>query len=83
MKTKFKHPFDDYNVYVILDSCHMLKLAKNVRGSLLSFSDKDGGKIKSDFFHNLHALQKHEGLKLSNRFTTQHLEFRKNKMNVS
>ena len=27
MVTKFKHPTEDYHVYVILDPCHMLKLA--------------------------------------------------------
>jgi hypothetical protein len=80
--TKFKHPSQDYYVYVILDPCHMLKLARNALGSLLSFNDQNGGKIKWEFFHNLHVLQQHEGLKLSNRLTTQHLEFRKHKMNV-
>ena len=38
MVTKFKHPSQDY-VYVILDPCHMLKLARNALASLSSFTD--------------------------------------------
>ena len=60
----------------------MLKLARNALGSLSTFVDQNGGKIKWEFFKNLHALQQQEGLKLSNRLTTQHLEFKKHKMNV-
>ena len=59
----------------------MLKLARNALGSLSTFVDQNGGKIKWEFFKNLHALQQ-QGLKLSNRLTTQHLEFKKHKMNV-
>lgn len=30
MKTNFKHPVTREDVYVLLDSCHMLKLARNL-----------------------------------------------------
>jgi hypothetical protein len=63
--TKFKHPSQDYYVYVLLDPCYMLKLARNALGSLSSLNYHHGGKIKWEFFHNLlHVLQQHEGLKL-------------------
>ena len=71
-----KHPSQDYCVYVTLDPCHMLKLARNALGSLSTFIDQNGGKTKWEFFKNLHALQQQEGLKLSNRLTTQHREFK-------
>ena len=34
MITKFKHPTQDYFVHVILDPCHMLKLARNALAKL-------------------------------------------------
>ena len=80
--TKFKHPTRDYYVYVILDACHMLKLARNALGSIQSFYDKDGGEIKWSFFQQLCALQDAEGFTLGNKFGTQHLQFEKHKMNV-
>ena len=82
MITKFKHPSRDYYVYVILDACHMLKLARNALGSIQSFYDKDGGKIQWSFFEQLCYLQEAEGFNLSNKFSTQHLQFEKHKMNV-
>ena len=46
MVTKFKHPSRDHHVYVILDPCHMLKLARNALASLVSFIDGNGDLIK-------------------------------------
>ena len=44
--TKFKHPTQDYFVHVILDPCHMLKLARNALADLSTFCDNDGGKVE-------------------------------------
>ncbi|CAB4038383.1 THAP domain-containing 9, partial, partial [Paramuricea clavata] len=82
MVTMFKHPSRNYNVYVILDPCHMLKLARNALASLGSFYDSDGGEIQWKFFHLPHNLQEDEGLNLGNKFSAQHLQFQKHKMNV-
>ena len=82
MVTKFKHPSQDYYVYVILDICHMLKLARNALGSIKSFYDKDGGEIQWSFFQQLYNLQEAEGFTLGNKFSAQHLQFEKHKMNV-
>lgn len=38
----FKHPTRDYNVYVILDACHMLKLARNALADFKEFRTDDG-----------------------------------------
>ena len=46
MVTKFQHPTRDYDVFVILDSCHMLKLARNALASLSSFVDSKAEKMK-------------------------------------
>ena len=82
MVTVFKHPSRNYNVYVILDPCHMLKLARNALASMGSFYDQGGGKIQWKFFQHLHNLQENEGLKLGNKFSAQHLQYQKHKMNV-
>ena len=60
----------------------MLKLARNVLGSMDSFHDEDGGEIQWKFFHLLHSLQDEQELKLGNKFSAQHLEYQKHKMNV-
>jgi hypothetical protein len=60
----------------------MLKLARNALASLGSFYDQDGGEIHWKFFHTLHNLQEAEGLNLGNKFSAQHLEYQKHKMNV-
>ncbi|CAB4023856.1 Hypothetical predicted protein, partial [Paramuricea clavata] len=60
----------------------MLKLARNALTSLGSFYDSDGGEIQRKFFHLLHNLQEDEGLNLGNKFSAQHLQFEKHKMNV-
>ena len=82
--TKFKHPTQDYFVHVILDPCHMLKLARNALADLSTFCDNDGGKVEWPwaYFQNLYAIQEKEGLKLGNRLSTQHMQFQKHKMNV-
>ena len=80
--TKFKHSTRDYYVYVILDACHLLKLARNTLGTIQSFYDKDGGEIKWSFFQQLCAVQDAKGFTLGNKFGTQHLQFEKHQMNV-
>jgi hypothetical protein len=47
----------------------MLKLARNALANFFSFNYQNGGKIKWEVFRNLHVLQQHEGLKLSNWLT--------------
>ena len=84
MVTKFKHPTQEYDVFVILHPCHMLKLARNALASLSSFTDTDsnGEKVKWIFFQSLNTIQEEEGLKLGNKLSSQHLQFEKHKMNV-
>ncbi len=83
MVTKFKHPTEDYHVYIILDPCHMLKLARNALGTLHSFTDNDGKKIMWSFFKNLCLIQEEHGLKMANKLSPKHLEFEKHKMKVN
>ena len=77
MVTKFQHSTRDFDVFVILDLCHMLKL------TLSSFADSKGEKVRRMYFQNLHTLQEKQGLKLGNRLSNSHLQFEKHKMNVT
>ena len=56
MATKFKHPSENYYVYVILEPCHMLKLARNALGTLKSFVDEDGNLIQRKYFQSLDKI---------------------------
>ena len=57
MSTKFKHPTQDYYVFIILDPCNMIKLARNALGSLGTFTDNSGNNIKWIYLKNLCAIQ--------------------------
>ena len=83
ISTKFKHPVTGEDVFVILDPCHMPKLAGNALAFLQAFSSSDGDKIQWKFFHSLNLIQEQEGLKLGNMLTNNHLQFARHKMNVS
>ena len=82
MTTKFKHPTQDYFVYVILDPCHMLKLARNALAHLGSIVDSEKNIIRWKFFSSLNEIQESEGFHLRNKFSSRHLQFQKHKMNV-
>ena len=60
----------------------MLKLAQNALASLGSLYHQNSGEIQWNFFHHLHNLQQEEGLNLRNKFSAQHLQYEKRKMNV-
>ena len=81
--TKFKHPTEEYFVYIILDPCHMLKLARNALADMKLFVDSEGNVISWHFFSSLREIQEDEGFNLANKFTSKHFEFQKRKMNVA
>jgi hypothetical protein len=82
IKSSFIHPTTGEEIFVILDPCHMLKLARNALGTLQSFVDGEGNIIKWKHIEELQKLQEHEGLKLANKLSSNHLKFEKHKMNV-
>ena len=79
--TKFKHPTLSYDVFVMLDPCHMLKLARNTLASLGSISMKKEG-IHWKFIHNLNEVQQNHGMKLANKLSTSHIKYETHKMKV-
>lgn len=47
----FKHPHVNYNVYVILDACHVLKLFRNNWANLKILKDGEGQQIDYSFIN--------------------------------
>lgn len=76
----FEHPSNDSNIYVFLDACHMMKLVRNVLGSVQELCDDANNVIKWKHIENLHKLQEAEGLHLANKLTSKHVH--NNKMKV-
>lgn len=81
-KPYFKHPVQSHNVYATLDICHMLKLARNALADAGSFLLPDDDKVCWQYFADLCALQDKIGLHLANKLSTQHVDWRKQKMKV-
>jgi hypothetical protein len=81
MITKFKHPTLGYDVFVMLDPCHMLKLARNTLASLGSIFAQNEG-IHWKFLKHLNEVQENHGMKLANKLTTNHIKYEKHKMKV-
>lgn len=82
-KPNFVHPSTGEPVNVLLDACHMLKLARN----LLSFSPvklpgyQDPAQWK--YIKALFQFQNEAGFRLGNRLTRQHAYFERHKMKVA
>ncbi len=84
MKSTFPHPCDpNLSVAVIMDPCHMLKLARNTLADLKVLIDPQGREIKWEYIEKLHHLQSEEGLRAGNKLKQSHLEWRRMKMKVS
>ena len=64
MTTSIIHPATEEEVYVILDPCHMLKLARNALAHLGTIFDGEGNVISWHHIEELQKLQEVEGLNL-------------------
>lgn len=81
INSSFPHPCDpQIKVYCMLDTCHMLKLARN------TFAEKNlsspSGKISWEFVKELDNIQQSEQLRLANSLTSQHILYKNKVMNV-
>ena len=69
----FNHPSrPNRTVYVILDVCHMLKLARNSLGDKKVFHTDTGAKICWNYITELYNVQKSDVLHLGNKLKTKH-----------
>lgn len=82
MKTTFKHPCADYEVAVLLDACHMVKLVRNTLESKKEIYDDTNNIIKWNHIVSLHNLQEENNLHLANKLTPRHINFRNEIMKV-
>ena len=57
MSPKFQHPITGKDVFVVLDACHMLKLARNTLAFLGTICSSDGDQVQWKFFQALNLLQ--------------------------
>lgn len=83
LKCSFPHPCNqDFPVYVLLDPCHMLKLIRNLLGSIGTIQIPGRGRVEWQIIVKLEELQRKEGLRLGNRLTYRHIAYSNQKMKV-
>jgi len=64
----FKHPCrEERKIYISLDACHMIKLARNALADIGIIKDLNNGTIKWDFIVKLHQIQAKYILHLGNK----------------
>ena len=79
----FKHPCrEEGNVYIILDACHMIKLARNALADIGIIKDLHNDTIKWDYIVKLHQVQAKDILHLGNKVKGHHIKWQNHKMRV-
>ena len=81
-KPQFPHPVTGEPIYVFLDPCHMIKLARNALADC-KVMISGGREIKWAFIENLYSVQESEGFKFANKLNLQHIVFKNKIMNVA
>ena len=71
------------DIFFIMDTCHMVKLAMNALAYLGTFYDESGQPIKWAHITRLLEVQKNEGLNFANKLGQRHISFEKHKMKVN
>ena len=80
----FPHPTRPGKIlYVILDICHMLKLARNALGDKEIFYTSDGETISWYYIKELFNVQQSDILHLGNKLKNVHIKWRNQKMKVA
>lgn len=70
------------DIVICPDACHMLKLVRNTLADKKEMFNAENKLISWKFIENLHNLQENEGLRLANKITTAHINFKKQIMKV-
>ena len=72
----FKHPSrPNITLYVILDVCHMLKLARNVLGDKEIFFTENGKAVSWNYIKELYNVQKTDVSHLDNKLKNKHIKW--------
>lgn len=82
LQTFFAHPSTGERVFVMMDPCHMLKLARNMLQAYSSIISP-AGTVRWSYISELNDVQEREGLHAANRITRKHINFSTQKMKVS
>lgn len=82
LKTFFRHPVTEKNVYVFLDICHMVKLLRNCFGALKTLKNSSDEFIKWEFVSKLVEVQNFEGLHAATKLRNRHLQWSREIMKV-
>lgn len=81
-QSHFNHPTTHSKVTVFLDACHAIKLLRNLFAEYKILIDDNGNFIRWDYLPMLNNIQVKEGLHLSNKLRTSHIQYYKQKMKV-
>lgn len=82
LKTSFPHPCASYEVSIILDAVHMLKLVRNTLHSQGTLNTMRGLARWKDIV-DLNDYQNKTGLRIADKLTDSHVNFMASKMKVS
>ena len=85
MKVAFKHPHAsaEYQVYGMLDPPHMAKLVRNLLAEYWELKWPGKGTVKWAYIVRLFETQQaHHGVRLANKITKKHVNYKQNKMKV-
>uniref|UniRef100_A0A9J7ZUA4 DNA transposase THAP9 n=1 Tax=Cyprinus carpio carpio TaxID=630221 RepID=A0A9J7ZUA4_CYPCA len=82
LQTSFSHPVTGEKVFVMMDACHMLKLARNMLQAYSPIATTTG-QINWRYINHLNDVQKKDGLHAANKITDKHVYFENHKMRVS
>lgn len=76
------NPHTNDNIYIFLDNCHMLKLARNRIGALSYLFDYENKKIEWQFFIELEKMQRENGIQFGNKLNKSHILWKRREMCV-
>lgn len=77
----FTNPYNDREIYIIMDPCHMEKLARNALAANQAFYDGDNGKIEWRYIVSLYEFSKHNYFPM-HKLSKKHIQWDRNQMNV-
>jgi len=84
INSSFPHPCDpEVRVAVLFDACHMLKLARSLLSEYQVLTVDGVAKAKWQHFEKLHEIQRKEGLRLANRLSEHHVNYKSQKTKVN
>ena len=70
-------------IFVTLDACHLLKLARNCFGDFKVITNEKNEQISWRFLEELNKIQQEQGLHLATKIRSKHIRYQDNKMKVS